>query len=208
MAEKQVINLAYNKRLLFIGKTRSGKTFLSRIFMRMFARRVPDLQIIIIDPKHEIRKFGKGATLDTPKLVTRYSKVKVQVFQTFEWIPALDEMVDKLLIRGKAIVCLDEMGGIATANSVPSGLIRLWTQGGGKGVGSWALIQYPRRVPLVIKSQSEHFFMFRINNKDDRKTIADFIPDTRIINDVVPPHWFWYYGEGDDIATKFKPVKA
>jgi len=207
MEEKEQISIAYNKRLLFIGKTRSGKSYLSRVLMNQF-KKVKDLQIIIIDPKHEIKKFGDGSSLEKPKLVTEYQdKLKVQVFQTFEWLPSLDRMIDKVLKRGKAIVCFDELGGLATASHVPSGITRLWTQGGGKGVGAWSLIQFPKRVPLVIKSQSEHIFLFRINSKEDRKAILDFIPDERIVPKPLPNRYFWHYEEGNDAAQKFKPIK-
>jgi DNA helicase HerA-like ATPase len=207
MEEKASIKISYNKRVLFIGKTRSGKSYLSRFLVKQFMT-TPDLQVIIIDPKHEWKKFGDGSSLDRPLLVTKYEKdIKVQVFQTFEWIPALDTMIDKILKRGKAIVVFDELGGLATASQVPNGITRLWTQGGGMGVGSWALIQQPKRVPLVIKSQSEIFFMFRINSAQHRKDIQDFIPDDRVIKNPLPNRYFWLYEEGMDKAVLIKPIK-
>lgn len=202
------LNVSHNKRLLFIGKTRSGKSYLSRYFLKLFSRDTTR-QIIIIDPKHELRQFGDGTSLDYPKLVKKYDdKIRFQVFQTFKWIPELDDMVDKLLKRGNAIVLFDELGGLCDANNVPMGITRLWTQGGGKGVGAWALIQVPRRVPLVIKSQSELFFMFRINSLEHRKAILDFLPDIRVVKEVLPNRYFWVYEEGMDRAIKCKPIKT
>jgi hypothetical protein len=205
--KQQQLTLRYNQRLLFIGKTRSGKSFLSRALMQNFARD-KDLQIIIIDPKHEWKKFGKGDSLSSPRLVTKYmEKVRIQIFQTFTWIPALDEMIDKILLRGKAIVIFDELGGLADANKVPDGIMRLWSQGGGKGVGAWALIQRPKRVPLIIKEQSEVFFMFRIISLEQRKAIQDFISDIRVIEQALPKFYFWVYEEGWDKAILARPIK-
>src|ERR1700676_2306090 len=118
------IGIQPNKRYTFIGKTRSGKSFLAWYLLRHFARN-KERQIIFIDPKHEHKSFGDGKSLDWPKLVTKYDpKAHVQIFQTFKWIPALDDMVDKVLKRGNVIVVLDELGGLANAMTVPDGLTR------------------------------------------------------------------------------------
>lgn len=200
------INISYNKRLAFIGKTRSGKTFLANHLLSHFQKQ-KDLQIILLDPKHERTKFGDGSSLDVPKLVTRYNKkLKVQCFQEYHWNSALDDMVDQLLKRGNAIFDLDEIGGIATANSVPDGITRLWTQGGGKGVGAWAKFQKPLGIPKVIKSQSEYFFMFRINPLDDRKDMLNYISDEQILRKI-PLRYFWLYHDEQDKAVLLKPIQ-
>jgi hypothetical protein len=215
MEKQNKLNISYNNRLLFIGKTRSGKTYLSNYLLKQFLEKEnkgkPDkpLQVIIIDPKHELKRFGDGSSLDKPKLVKTYDKhAIVQVFQCFTWNDALEKMVDAVLKRGKVVVKLDELGGLATATQVPSGITRLWTQGGGMGVGSWALIQFPKRTPLVIKSQSEVFFMFRITSLDDRKAILDFIPDEKILSKALPKRYFWVYKDEWDSATLAKPISC
>lgn len=201
------LGIAFNNRLLFVGKTRTGKTFLSNHLLKQFAERHENLQIILLDPKHERRIFGTGESLDAPKLVTKYHKnIKYQCFQAYHWNQELEDTVDSLLKRGEAIFDLDELGGIATANSVPSGITRLWTQGGGKGVGSWAKIQYPKRVPGVIKSQSEYIFMFRINPEEDRQDMLNYIPDRRILQKI-PKRYFWLYHDDMDNVILVKPLE-
>jgi hypothetical protein len=200
------IDLSYNKRLAFIGKTRSGKTFLANHLLSHFQKQ-KDIQIILLDPKHERRKFGDGSSLEGPKLVKEYKKnIKVQCFQEYHWNPSLDDTVDQILKRGKVIFDLDEIGGIATANSVPDGITRLWTQGGGKGVGAWSKFQKPLGIPKVIKSQSEYFFMFRINPLDDRKDMLNYIPDEQILQKI-PLRYFWLFHDDLDTATLIKPIK-
>jgi hypothetical protein len=202
------IKIAPNKRFTFIGKTRSGKSFLAWYLLRIFSQD-PDRQIIFIDPKHEHRKFGDGSSIDKPKLVNKYDpKAHVQIFQEYEWNDELEKMSVSVLKRGKAIVVLDELGGIATANSVPSGVVRLWTQGGGKDVGSWAMLQYPKRTPKVIKSQTELFFIFRINSQDDRHDLLDFITDRRIMTNKIPLHQFWIFSDDMDSAVLCKPIEV
>jgi hypothetical protein len=200
------LKISHNKRISFIGKTRTGKTFLSNYLLSHFQNR-KDMQIILLDPKHERRNFGDGSTLELPKLVKEYKKnIKVQCFQEYHWNAELDNMVDHLLKRGNAIVDLDELGGIATASQVPDGITRLATQGGGKGVGLWSKYQKPLGVPRVIKSQSEYFFMFRINPLDDRKEMLNYIPDERILTKI-PKYFFWIYQDDFDTAILCKPLE-
>lgn len=197
-----------NKRLIFVGKTRSGKTFLAKQLLRMILDRTKDTQVIFIDPKHETTFFGNGEDLEHPKLVEKYnSKVRVQVFQTFTWNEHLEHMVDAVLKRGNAIVVLDEIGGIATATTVPTGITRLWTQGGGKNVGAWSLVQFPRRIPSVIKTQSEHWFIFRLNSLDERKELLNFIPDSSIL-EKLEKYYFKYFNDDMDTCTLFSPIKT
>lgn len=199
------MEITYNKRLSFIGKTRTGKSFLARYLLSKFERR-EDLQIIFLDPKHETATFGDGSSILTPKLVKSYSKkYKVQIFQEYHWNAALEDTVDIILKRGNAIFVLDEIGGIATATQVPEGITRLWTQGGGKGVGSWACYQKPLGIPKVIKSQSEYFFMFRINPLNDRKEMLNYIPDEKILKKI-EKYYFWLYQDDMDVAKLIKPL--
>jgi len=204
----QQVSIQPNKRYTFIGKTRSGKSFLAWYLLHHFAKD-KERQIIFIDPKHEHKQFGDGKELNFPKLVKSYdSKAHVQVFQTFNWNAALDHMVDTVLKRGNVIVVLDELGGIADANRVPSGLTRLWTQGGGKGVGAWAMLQRPKRTPQVIKTQTELYFVFRINSTEDRRDLLEYIPDRRVLEDRLPLHYFWLYSDDMEAAIKCKPIEV
>lgn len=201
------LQISHNKRVSFVGKTRTGKTFLANHLLGHFQRK-QDLQIILLDPKHERRVFGDGESIDAPKLVTKYHKnSRVQCFQSYHWSEELDNVVDKLLKRGNAIVDLDELGGIASATSVPDGITRLATQGGGKGVGLWAKYQKPLGVPKVIKSQSEYFFLFRLNPHEDRKDMLNYMPDTRILKKI-EKYWFWLYHDDMDTAVLCKPLEV
>lgn len=200
------LGISHNKRISFVGKTRTGKSVLCNHLLSFFQHK-KDLQIIIIDPKHERRIFGDGKTYDKPKLVESYnSKAKVQVFQQYRWGENLDEMVDKILKRGNAIVSLEELGGIASATQVPDGIVRLATQGGGKSVGLWAQYQKPTGVPKVIKSQSEYFFLFRLNPVEDRKDMLNYIPDDSILKKI-DKYFFWLYNDDMDIAVLVKPLE-
>lgn len=201
------LSLSYNNRLLFVGKTRTGKSVLARELIKPFAKKHKELQVITIDPKHELTVFGDGETIDTPKLVKEYNnKVKYQVIQAYHWNSALDDMVDKIMKRGHAIVNLMEMGGIATATSVPDGITRLWTQGAGKGIGAWAQIQFPKRNPGVIKSQSEFIFLFRLNPLSDRQEMLNYIPDERILKKI-EKYFFWMYHDDLDEAVFCSPIE-
>jgi len=183
-----------------------GKTFLANYLAKQFARKVPDLQMVFIDPKFERRAFGDGETIDKPKLVTKYNpKIRFQCFQSYNWTSELEDMTMQIMKRGTAIVDLDELGGLATAQVVPDGITRLATQGRGKGVGLWSKYQKPLGVPKVLKSQSEYFFLFRLTPHEDRREMMNYIPDEAIL-ERIPKFYYWLYHDEMENAILVKPI--
>lgn len=117
-------------------------------------------------------------------------------------------MVNQVLERGKVIVVFDELGGLATARVVPDSMTRLYTQGRGKGVGAWTMMQSVKKYPTVIKQQTELFFIFKINDAEDRKDLYAFVPDIRVIQTRIPKWFFWVYRDDWDEAIYFAPIKV
>lgn len=160
--------------------------------------------------------FGDGTSLDRPKLVNAYDPgARVQIFQTWVWTEALDDMIDKVLTRvtpdgqrGRVIIVFDELGGLASSNVVPWGLIRIYTQGRGKGVGAWAMFQGVKGYPTVIKKQTEIWFIFRITDENDRGDLYAYVHDPQVIDRKIPRRYFWLYDDEWDTAMYFKPIKV
>lgn len=57
--------------------------------------------------------------------------------------------------------------------------------------------QRPMGIPAITIANSQHFFVFRMNNEQDRKKMADVTGCQKLL---IPPKKFsfWYYREGDD----------
>ena len=60
--------------------------------------------------------------------------------------------------------------------------------------------QRPLTIPTIAIANSQHFFVFRMNNEQDRKKMADVTGCPKFLE---PPrkYAFWYYREGDSIDT-------
>ena len=60
--------------------------------------------------------------------------------------------------------------------------------------------QRPVAIPAILIANAQHFFVFRMNNDQDRKKMADVTGCTKFLE---PPkkYEFWYYKEGAEIET-------
>lgn len=57
--------------------------------------------------------------------------------------------------------------------------------------------QRPMGIPAICIANSQHFFVFRMNNDQDRKKMADVTGCNKFLEP--PPKFaFWYYREGDE----------
>jgi uncharacterized protein YcfL len=43
--------------------------------------------------------------------------------------------------------------------------------------------------------------------QEDKEDVYKFVQDTRIVSTKIANRFFWYYHEGTDAATLFKPLK-
>lgn len=57
--------------------------------------------------------------------------------------------------------------------------------------------QRPMGIPAICIANSQHFFVFRMNNDQDRKKMADVTGCSKFL-EPPPKYAFWYYREGDE----------
>lgn len=197
------ISIDPTERVLIIGKTGGGKTVLAKHFLKEIAKKY---RVVIIDPKHMwLGKYPKWAknnekgTVEKPRLVTSFNpKLSVQCFQPT--MPAhRDERLDKLcfdiLKQGKTFVFFDELSTVATATQIPDGFSALWTQGRQIEVAAWCATQRPLRIPEIVKSQSEKWFIFDMPGPKNKKEIAEYTDTPDIESTRIPKFVYWYYDQ-------------
>ena len=68
---------------------------------------------------------------------------------------------------------VDEVYAYATGTYVPEGLFACITRGRSRGVGGIFATQRPALIPLVILSESDVAYVFRLRLDQDRKRIRD-----------------------------------
>lgn len=214
MAIEQVNNMntiPANKHVLVCGTTGTGKSFLAENYLRGYK------YVVKLDTKDETAerwnegksawlglKEGKDFTvtdnmdmldeIETDKIIFRpdfYDQTEELFEAFFNWV----------FMRQNTIVWIDELMQIATAYKAPRSLQRCYTQGRSKNVGVWACTQRPAGIPAICLSNSDYYFIFNLNNINDRKRIYD-MTGQREMMDLPTGHNFWYYRIGDENCIK------
>lgn len=201
---KADIEIETDERVFLAGKTDSGKTYLAQRLLR------PIQRLVVLDPKASpsidqwrLAPWDRESQrlLRTGQPVR--TRVKLPAADTLEsfW----DEVLFECWNVGNVLVYVDEVYLLKPeGGAYPRYLSRLFTTGRERGVGAWASAQRPAWIPLVLISESEHVFVFRLNLEDDRIAIgknkhpelAQEIPHS-------DPHGFRYYNEHQDAPMYF-----
>lgn len=86
------------------------------------------------------------------------------------------------------------------ANSYPYWLRAIAVSGRSRSSTLMCCTQRPVGIPAILIANSQHFFVFRMNNEQDRKKMSDVTGCTKLLE---PPlkYAFWYYKEGAEIET-------
>ncbi len=207
-----------DQRLLFIGQTGSGKSVLSRSLLKLARKR--GWRIVIVDPKRDwMRYLGKTykfaekglGTVDSPWLTGEFNpKLAVQIFQPLEWDGQCEKYFRDIIATRNTIVYIDEITQLANATVVPREIKLIWTQGRSLNIGAWCSTQRPKGIPIIVKDQSEVWFLFRINNKDDRKVVEGYLPVEdmpEMVDRALPKYWFFYWEDSMPEPMLVRPLK-
>jgi hypothetical protein len=179
------------QRIITVGKTGSGKTFLMKYLTKTLGR------LMVLDPKAMIRPeewrldWADGASLrdlargkDVRMLVRSFDNAEWNMYLTAAWE------------AGNVVVYIDELYALVEFGRIapPRILSQLYTQGRERLVGVWGATQRPAWVPLFTLSECDWFFAFRTQLQDDRKRLAELMGE-----EVLQPipvqdrHGFWMY---------------
>lgn len=142
------------------------------------------------------------ARIRTPKIIYR----PVLEEQTLEHY---NEFYKWCYLRGNTIVNTDELFSICkNPLTYPEYLKGIMTRGRELNVSHWGATQRPSGIPIVTISEASHFFIFDLNNPDDRIKIATIsgCPEFKTKpSDIASRHSFWYYdvnGDGKAYISK------
>lgn len=158
-----------NDRVLFVGKTGSGKTYAAEQLARPIER------LIVADPKGMLK--GKWDTVDwdssTTKLLNKGEPIRVRIPAPLDkdW----EKYFQKVYEAGDCTLYIDEMYGVITNGNAGPYLTACYTRGRELGIGTWAATQRPRRIPIFARSEAEWIFCFRLKTDADRKVMAEEI---------------------------------
>lgn len=71
-----------------------------------------------------------------------------------------------------------------------------------RGIGVWSATQRPARVPIVLLSESEHMFAFRLRHPEDLRRVMDY-SDPAIMQKQATGHGFWYWNDREQKLQYF-----
>lgn len=190
-----------NDRVLVVGKTGSGKTYMSRILLADVER------LTIIDTKNSLSSWGNESNAiralqgvigiksktarirHVPPLATDQKKLERWYNETL--IGAYNE--------GDQIIYIDELFAVAPPKTAPPlALTAMYTRGREHGIGVWSCTQRPVWIPLFALSESDHFFCFRLQLDEDRRRMAAFM-GSEVLEIPPDPYGFWYYHASGDM---------
>lgn len=111
------------------------------------------------------------------------------VFQPrVEEIPDLNDLTHAdtffrwVYYRENMIVYVDEIYGVTGPRQIPFYLKAILTRGRERGITCMMATQRPAEIPQFVLSESEYFYVFRLQMPQDKKRIRDIkgIPETAI----------------------------
>jgi hypothetical protein len=197
----QSINIQRNDRVLFVGKTGSGKTTTAATLLA----RLP--WVVVLDPKHQFvwsMNVSKSASHSLPpniiltdlKEAERIAEPYPIIYRPnkYECKTGCEAFWSWIFWRENTIVYVDEvMAVIRNAQALPDMYMQCVQMGRSRNIGVWSTSQRPTRIPQNLISESESFIMHELRNPRDLHRVAEFT-DPRVERKPIRGHDFWYYG--------------
>jgi len=190
-----------SQRITIYGKTGSGKTIAA--LWHLSERSITSRPWIIFDFKGD----KSLARLDAMPLGTEDELPVNPGLYIVRPVPEVDDesvetMMWRIWQRGGIGVYIDEGYMVGPRNKAFKALL---TQGRSKSIPMITLTQRPVWMSKFVISEADFHQVFFLSNKDDRKTVQDFIPYD-ITKVRLPKYHSYYYDVDRDVLDGLKPV--
>lgn len=194
-----------DERVIFVGRTGSGKTTLADKLIRFLGYRT-----VVIDPKHRWEFPGY-------KLVQRYDPSASTIRQVFrprddeqeDWRDATEFLESVWGYGIPTVVYIDELTRLSTPRRTPSILADFVRLGRQAGMGTWYASQRPKDCPSLFLSEADYWYMFDLRYVADREKCVGFLGEN-VIERIHEPYAFWFSGpkEPDAILVHQQQVNT
>lgn len=184
-----------DEHVFIAGMTGSGKTFMAQYYVAtsdqtvfildtkgMFNwQHVPEKERVTVSSLKELEKVPD----EINRIIYRPRRQEL----TFDYYNAFFEYCYNL---ENCLVVIDEVMQVCPSpQKIPEFYKGILTRGREKSVTAWSLTQRPALIPILIYSESTHWFVFRLNAEYDRKKLTDFSSYPQFLTPV-PKYYFWY----------------
>jgi len=147
-------------------------------------------RLFVIDSKDTLSKWNLDLPDDTTQDKIKFGDdFRIRVTDNNEAVRYM-EMIYK---AGDAIIYIDEVNAvIPPRKNPPQVFLDVWQRGRERNIGGWASTQRPVSIPILFLTEAYHFFVFRLNNENDRKTVSEYT-DKAILTKVPDQYGFYYF---------------
>lgn len=176
------IHIRNDERVIFVGRTGSGKTELAKHFLRRLDR------VVVIDPKMTFKMDGFKNRKTLPLLGTKFRNI---------YRPRLEDdgdmaqMCYNLFKMKNCTLYIDELATLSemypTTTIVLADIARTGRE---RHVAVWTATQRPRWTPRVFFTEAECVFMFNMRSGEDRGYMSQFVGPEAL--DPIEKFTFWY----------------
>lgn len=190
-----------DQRVFTAGKTGSGKTYLWKHQLRNVQR------LVVLDGKGTLddweltdwQQDGEGR-----RALVRGDPTRLRVLSPLgDKNPAnyWDDVLWECYEAGNVMIYCDELYAVNQPQKPTlSSLHAIYTRGRELHVGMISVTQRPTWIPLVVMSEADWFFCFRLQLQEDRTRIAAFM-GPRVMNPPVDKYGFYFMESDDDNPT-------
>ncbi len=167
---------AFNERAILVGRTGSGKTTLAEHLCRHFPF------VAVYDPKRRIFWQGFARYEQFTELITAPGEethliyappITERLTEKGEFAPEVGQFFWWVFERQNTFLYVDEAAMVTRGDVAPMGYHACIAQGREIGVGVLTAAQRPKKIPQVILSEAEHFYVFDLQLSQDRERMIE-----------------------------------
>jgi len=190
------------ERVLFVGRTGSGKTLLAERMLMYFPF------VVVLDMKRRLEWEGYEihqnleslSRSEHTHLIYKPSWEEQRPPRGEHWSQHVEDFFRWSYERGNNVIYVDEVMRCTHGDDMPEYYHAAITTGRELYVPVWSATQRPKKIPQVLLSETEHFFAFDLQLAQDEERMQEFAEVT------LPSrtgHAFVYVKRGMNAARKF-----